>query len=128
MKTCCFVACWLCNVHNCAFLCSMQMFMYNIDTVTSLFTEEHLGPDLNNRICVMNTVDVTFRSIKVWLERSCLFEMPFYEASNLAFSLACAVIMCELNQHTNDASHRYCNSCIISHHTRLWSWPQYHED
>ena len=39
--------------------------MYNIDTVTSLFTEEHLGPDLNNRIFVVNTVDVTFRNIKV---------------------------------------------------------------
>jgi len=41
------------------------MFMYDIDTITSLFTEEHLGPDLNNRMCVVNTVDVTFRNIKV---------------------------------------------------------------
>jgi len=69
--------------------------MYNIDTITSLFTEEHLGPDLKNRICVVNTVDVTFRNITVCPGRSCLFEMPLSEASNLAFSLACAVIMCE---------------------------------
>jgi hypothetical protein len=39
--------------------------MYSIDTVTSLFTEEQLGPDLNDRICIVNTVDVTFRNIKV---------------------------------------------------------------
>lgn len=65
MKTCCLVACWLWNVHDCAFLFSIQMFMSDVDTITSLFTEEHLGHDLNNRICVVNTVDVTFRSIKV---------------------------------------------------------------
>jgi hypothetical protein len=52
--------------NNCAFFSSIRMFIYSIDTVSLLCTEEQLGgPVLDNRICVVNTLHVTFRNIKV---------------------------------------------------------------